>query len=127
LLYNATIYADAAGRIIMKNKDAYSANVIDIEDNDVVSFTVKRGHQEAPDISLLEIMAGDTSHLKDLIKNNLIGFHDSKWSCEATIDQIGKYTLALQSRIQIKGVVYAIIEIERDHIKDEYKVKAWRL
>lgn len=127
MMYNATIFADAAGRIIMKNKDAYSANVIDIEDSDVISFTVKRVNPEIPDMSVLEILAGDTSHLKDVIKNNLIGFHNSKWSCEATIDQIGKYTLALQSRIQIKGVVYAIIEIERDHIKDEYKVKAWRL
>lgn len=127
MLYNATIYSDALGRIILKNKDAYSANLTDIEDDDVLSFVVKRGNQEAPDMSVIEILAGDTTHLKDLIKNYLIGFHDSKWSCEATIDQIGKYALALQSRIRINGVVYAITEIDKDHVNDEYKVKAWRL
>ncbi len=51
-----------------ENKDAYSANVIDIEDSDVISFTVKRVNPEIPDMSVLEILAGDTSHLKDVIK-----------------------------------------------------------
>ncbi len=44
LLYNATVYTNAAGTIIFKNKDAYSTNIIEIADEDVIRFMVKRGN-----------------------------------------------------------------------------------
>jgi len=112
---------------VLKNKDAYSTTTIDIEDKDVVSFIIKRGNQEKPQIEEIDIFAGDTTQLQGIIKNRLIDFYDSKWSIEAVIDQFSKYDLSLQSRIRIQNKVYAITEIERDFIKDEYKVKAWLL
>ncbi len=127
MLYNATIYTDALGRIIFKNKDAYSSTVIDIDEDDVVSFVSKRGNPEKPEIASLDILAGDTTQLQSKIKDYLIDFHDSKWSCEATIDQLSKYILSLQSKIRIRAKVYAITELERNYIDDEYKVKAWLL
>jgi hypothetical protein len=127
MMYNATIFTNEAGQIILKNKDAYATDIIDIADEDVISFITKRVNQETPDTSVIEVLAGDTTHLASLIKDYLIGFHNGKWSCEATIDQIGKYNLALQSKICIQGVEYAITEIERDYVNDEYKVKAWRI
>jgi hypothetical protein len=127
MLYNATIFTDAMGRIVLKNKDAYSTNTIDIEDNDVVSFIIKRGNQEKPQIEEIDIFAGDTIHLQGIIKNRLIDFYNSKWSIEAVIDQLSKYDLSLQSRIRIQDKVYAITELERDFTRDEYKVKAWLL
>lgn len=72
-------------------------------------------------------MAGDTTMLQSLISQYLIDFHDSKWSIEITIDQLSKYSLYLQSKIRIQNKVYAITELERDYINDEYKVKAWLL
>ena len=125
MLYNATIYSNPAGQIILKNKDAYASAVIDIDADDVVDFVTKRGNPEKPQISSLDILAGDTTQLQSLIKDYLIDFHDSKWSCEATIDQLSKYNLSLQSKIRIQNQIYAITELERNYIDDEYKVKAW--
>ena len=127
MLYNATIFSNPQGQIVFKNKDAYSSTVIDIDADDVVDFVTKRGNPEKPQISSLDILTGDTSQLQNLIKDYLIDFHDSKWSCEATIDSLSKYNLTLQSRIRIQNQIYAITELERNYIEDEYKVKAWLL
>ncbi len=127
MFYNATIFTNAAGQIILKNKDAYSTAIIDIADEDVISFVTKRGNQEKPDIKTIDVLAGDTTQLQGIIKDYLIGFYDSKWSCEATIDQLSKYNLSLQSKIRIQNQIYAITELERNYIEDEYKVKAWLL
>ncbi|MDD3524526.1 MAG: hypothetical protein PHQ41_07510 [Candidatus Cloacimonetes bacterium] len=127
MLYNATIFTDPLGRIVLKNKNVYSTNTIDIEDKDIVSFIIKRGNQEKPQIEEIDILAGDTTQLQGIIKNRLIDFYDSKWSIEAVIDQLSKYDLSLQSRIRIQDKVYAITELERDFNKVEYKVKAWLL
>jgi len=127
MLYNATIFTNAAGQIILKNKDAYATTIIDIADEDVVSFVVKRGNQEKPEIASIDVMAGDTTQLQTYIQDYLIDFHDSKWSCEATIDSLSKYNLSLQSKIRIQSQIYAITELERNYLDDEYKVKAWLL
>jgi hypothetical protein len=127
MLYNATIFSNASGQIILKNKDYYAGNIINIADNDVVSFLIKRGTPEKPEVSIMDVFAGDTTQLQSRIKDYLIGFHDSKWCCEAVIDQISKYNLSLQSRIRIQGKIYAVTELERNFQEDEYKVKAWLL
>ena len=127
MLYNATTFSNPQGQIVFKNKDAYSSTVIDIDADDVVDFVTKRGNPEKPQISSLDILTGDTSQLQNLIKDYLIDFHDSKWSCEATIDSLSKYNLSLQSRIRIQNQIYAITELERNYIEDEYRVKAWLL
>ncbi|NLH93048.1 MAG: hypothetical protein GX466_02340 [Candidatus Cloacimonetes bacterium] len=127
MLYNATTFSNPQGQIVFKNKDAYSSTVIDIDADDVVDFVTKRGNPEKPQISSLDILTGDTSQLQNLIKDYLIDFHDSKWSCEATIDSLSKYNLTLQSRIRIQNQIYAITELERNYIEDEYRVKAWLL
>ncbi|GAB1467973.1 hypothetical protein MASR2M64_06670 [Candidatus Cloacimonadota bacterium] len=125
MFYNATIFTNAAGQIILKNKDAYSTTIIDIADDDVISYISKRGNQEKPDMKTIDVLAGDTSQLQGIIKDYLIDFHDSKWSLDVTIDQLSKYNITLQSKIRIRTLVYAITELERDYINDEYKVKAW--
>ena len=127
MLYNATTFSNPQGQIVFKNKDVYASAIIDIDAGDVVDFTTKRGNPEKPQISSLDILTGDTAQLQNLIKDYLIDFHDSKWSCEATIDSLSKYNLTLQSRIRIQNQVYAITELERNYIEDEYKVKAWLL
>lgn len=127
MFYNATIFTNASGQIILKNKDAYSTAIVDIADEDVISHVTKRGNQEKPDIKTIDVLAGDTTQLQGIIKDYLIGFYDSKWSLETTIDQLSKYSLSLQSKIRIRNQVYAITELERDYINDEYKVKAWLL
>jgi hypothetical protein len=125
MLYNATIYSNPAGQIILKNKDAYASAIIDIDADDVVDFVTKRGNPEKPQISSLDILAGDTTQLQSLIKDYLIDFHDSKWSCDTTIDSLSTYNLSLQSKVRIQNKIYAIIELERNYLEDEYKVKAW--
>ncbi|MDD3235345.1 MAG: hypothetical protein PHH43_03375 [Candidatus Cloacimonetes bacterium] len=69
----------------------------------------------------------EPSQLQTHIKDYLIDFHDTKWSCETVIDNLFMYNLSLQSKIRIKTKVYAITELERDYINDECKVKAWLL
>lgn len=93
----------------------------------MISHIAKRGNQEKPEIKIIDVLAGDTHQLQGIIKDYLIGFYDSKWSLETTIDQLSKYSLSLQSKIRIQTKVYAITELERDYINDEYKVKAWLL
>ena len=127
MLYNATIFSDPEGRIVLKNKDAYASAIIDIDADDVVSLVNKRGNPEKPEINCLDILAGDTTQLQGFIKDYLIDFHNSKWSCEAVIDQLSKYNLNLQSKLRIQNNIYAITELERNYIDDEYKVKAWLL
>ncbi len=127
MLYNATIFSNPQGQIVFTNKDAYTSAIIDIDADDVVSFVSKRGNPEKPEITCLDILAGDTTQLQSRIKDYLIDFHDSKWSCEATIDQLSKYNLTLQSKIRIQNQIYAITELERNYTDDEYKVKAWLL
>jgi len=127
MLYNATIFSNPQGQIVLKNKDAYASAIIDIDADDVVSFVSKRGNPEKPEINCLDILAGDTTQLQGRIKDYLIDFHNSKWSCEATIDQLSKYNLSLQSKLRIQNKIYAITELERNYIDDEYKVKAWLL
>jgi hypothetical protein len=127
MLYNATIFSNPQGQVVLKNKDAFTSTIIDIDADDVVDFVTKRGNPEKPQISSLDILAGDTTQLQSLIKDYLIDFHDSKWSCEAIIDQLSKYNLTLQSKIRIQNQIYAITELERNYIEDEHKVKAWLL
>lgn len=91
----------------------------------MVFFIIKRGNQEKPQIEEIDIFAGDTAQLQGIIKNGLINFYNSKWSIEAVIDQLSKYDLSLQSKIRIQNKIYAIIELERNYLEDEYKVKAW--
>ena len=90
-----------------------------------MSFISKRGNQEKPDIKTLDILAGDSTQLQGNVQPYLMDFYDSKWSIEATIDQLSKYNLNLQGKIRIKSQVYAITELERNYLNDEYKVKAW--
>lgn len=127
MLYNATIITDVNGRIVLKNKDAYSAEIITIDDNDVISFMIKRGNQETPDMDTIDVLAGDTKDLKEIIKDHLVDFYDSKWSIDARISQISKYDIGLFSKIRMQDMVYAIIEVERDIANDEIKLKAWRI
>ena len=127
MLYNATIFSNPQGQIVFKNKDAYTTAIIDIEDDDVISFMIKRGNQEKPEITTLEVLTGDTKQLQGYVRDYLIDFHNTKWSCEATIDQLNKYNLSLQAKIRIKDQIYAITELERNYQEDEYKVKAWLL
>jgi hypothetical protein len=127
MLYNATIFSNPQGQIVFRNKDAYTSAVIDIDADDIVSFVTKRCNPEKPEINCLDILAGDTTQLQSIIKDYLIDFHDSKWSCEAVIDNLSKYNLTLQSKIRIQNKIYAITELERNFQDDEYKVKAWLL
>ena len=127
MLYNATIFSNPQGQIVFKNKDAYTTAIIDIEDDDVISFMIKRGNQEKPEITTLEVLTGDTKQLQGYVRDYLIDFHNAKWSCETTIDQLNKYNLSLQAKIRIKDQIYAITELERNYQEDEYKVKAWLL
>lgn len=127
LLYNYTLYSSPSGSIVLRPKDGYSDTIIDIEDRDVVSFVLKRVSQEEPKVSELDVLAGDTTQLQEIIKGELMGFYESRWSIDAIIDQLAKYDLALQSKIRIRDQVYAITELSRDYVKDEYKVKAWRI
>ena len=73
------------------------------------------------------VLTGDTKQLQGYVRDYLIDFHNAKWSCEATIDQLNKYNLSLQAKIRIKDQIYAITELERNYHEDEYKVKAWLL
>ncbi|MDD2231000.1 MAG: hypothetical protein PHY48_16555 [Candidatus Cloacimonetes bacterium] len=127
MLYNATIFTDTLGRIVLKNKDAFSASVIDIEENDVVSLIIKRGNHELPDTTTIDVLAGDTTQLQGIIKDYLLEFYGGRWALQASIDQLTKYDLSLFSKIRIRDHIYTINEIEKDYINDEYNIKGFQL
>lgn len=127
LLYNATIVGSVDGRIMLVNKGEYANDPIVIDTGDVVSMVKKRGNQEVPAIETLDILAGDTAQLQALIKPWLIGHYSGNWSFDLRIDNLDKYAIELQSKIQINSVDYGIIEVTRDYVNDEYKVIAWQL
>jgi len=127
LLYNATLYSSASGTIILRSKSSYSATIVDIDSADVISLKLKRGDQERPDTSILDVFAGDTTLLQPLIAAHLVGFFSARFTAEIVIDQLAKYTLSLQSKIRVNSQVYAITSVEQDIVNDEYKVSAWLL
>lgn len=127
MMYNATLFCDAAGNIVLKNKDSYASSIIEVHEQNVVKLLVKRGSQEKPDMAVLDVLAGDKALLKELVSDYLIEFYGSLWSAEIIVDQIDRYALVLQSKIRIRGVVYVINELERDYVNDEYKLSAWRI
>lgn len=53
--------------IIFKNKDAYASAIIDIADEEVISFVTRLGNQEKPDIKTIDVLAGDTTQLQGII------------------------------------------------------------
>lgn len=67
MLYNATIFTNASRQIIFKNKDAYASAIIDIADEEVISFVTRLGNQEKPDIKTIDVLAGDTTQLQGII------------------------------------------------------------
>lgn len=127
MLYNATLYTLPNGTILLKSKDDNSARLVEIDRRDVVSYSIKRGTHETPDMKMLDILAGDSSLLKDLVKQHLLTFHGSRWACDVTIDNINKYNLSLQERVIIDGKTHVITDLERDYTKDEYKIKGWQI
>ncbi len=127
MFYNATLTVNAAGTILLSNKGDYGSTVVEIDDDDVVSMSIRRANQEVPNMSTLDVLAGDTTLLQQMIKDHLMAFYGNKWSIDVVIDQLSKYSLALQGTIMIGDNTYAITELERDYINDEYKVKAWQL
>lgn len=127
LLYNATVYCDAAGLIVFRNKDDFSGSVTTIPDTAVVALSVKRSNQEEPDMSVLEALCGDTTLLATLVKPTLRDFYAGKWLAEMTIDGLDAFDLQLFGRVAVHGKNYAIIELQRDFAADEYKIKAWEL
>lgn len=127
MLYNATLVADVQGRIVMRSKETVSGATMVIADNDVVTVQTKRGNQEQPDMSVLDVLAGDTALLKQLVKDYLLEWHGWKWSIEAVIDGLDNYSILLQSRVQIQGVDYVVYQVETDFVNDEYKIGAWRI
>ncbi|MCK9335822.1 MAG: hypothetical protein PHU99_07980 [Candidatus Cloacimonetes bacterium] len=56
----------------------------------MISFMIKRGNQEKPEITTLEVLTRDTKQLQGYVRDYLIDFHNAKWSCEATIDKLSK-------------------------------------
>lgn len=127
MAYNSTLSCGSQGNIILTSKGSYSSAVIDIDESDVISLSLRRGNQEVPNTSNIAVLAGDTTALQAIIKTYLMEFYAAKWSATIVIDKLDTYAIALQSKIRIQGVEYAIIQIERDFIKDEYRVKAWQL
>ena len=128
LLYNATIYCNNYGTIILKSKDSTATTTtINIQDADVLAFAIKRGNQEKPDLSPLEVLAGDTSILKSQLSTYLPNCYESAWEIETTIDNISKYDIQLFYRLEVKGKSIRVTEVQKDYQNDEYKIKGWQI
>lgn len=127
MIYNATIVCSEAGIMALKSKEYSADHVKEISNQDLVSLLMKRGDGQLPDMNTLDVLAGDTTQLKEYFKEYLVTYHDSRWSCDLVIDNIMRYDLKLQDTILLQGKEYVVVEIDRDYVKDEYKVKAWLL
>ncbi len=125
MLYNATICCDAAGTIILKSKAAVGATAVTVADNDVVSMVRKRMNQEQPDVTALDILAGDTTLLRGMIATYLNEVYDSRWTADIVVDQLDTYALELLGKISVKSNEYAISELLADFVQDEWKLTGW--
>ncbi len=127
LTYNATLFCRANGQIVLANKDARERDPVVIDSRDLLSLELSRADQEDPDMSPLDILAGDVSLLKSQIKTALTGFYGSLWQASASIRGLDSYDLALFSVITLAADDYYVTELERDFVSDLYKVTAWKL
>lgn len=127
MLYNATLVCDAQGVIQIVPKGTWSAGLRVIADNDVISLVTTRANAEKPDMTTLDVLAGNTAVLGGYVSEDLIDYHAGVVTAQMTIDRIDTNPILLSDRIEVNGVEYGVTEIERDYINDEMKVKAWAL
>lgn len=126
LLYNATLYCDSLGRIILANKEASGGVVYEVSNSDIISISESRANHEEPEMSQLQVLAGDTEILGEVVKAELLRFHSGKRRVEARIDRIdGREAVVLQGLVRLNGTAYRIYDVERDYARDEIRVKGW--
>lgn len=126
MLYNATLVCTAAGTLALISKHPASATPIAIANTDVISISRSRQRPELPETSIFDVLAGDTTILQSISKDYLLLYHASIWMADIIIDRIDAYALALHTHITVNSITYYIVELEKDFINDEYKVKAWQ-
>ena len=127
LMCNATMYCQADGRIILRNKDIINTDVIDISPGDVISIVDRRIDQGSPDISILSVLSGDETSLASLVKQNLLSYHEGRWQIEATIKYLNTYNIGLFGKIKIGDNYYKVVEVFPVYNQNVYKIKAWRV
>lgn len=126
LVYNATLYVDAAGTIILTRKDPPATGAIAIATRDILALSISRADLEQPDMSALDILAGETEGMQERLKALHAGFYGSLWQADVEIIGLDKYDIKLFSVLTIEGDDYYAVEVERDYINDIYKVRAWK-
>lgn len=127
MLYNATLVCNAQGVIQIVPKGTWSVSTRTISNNDVIAMTRTRLNAEKPDLSTLDVLAGDTAKLAEYVGQDLVGFHAGVIQASMTIDRIDANPIQLLDRILVDGETWGVTEIECDFINDEMKVKAWLL
>ena len=127
LLHNLTIKSEADGELSLIDKDFYTGNEFVIDVSDVVSFKRKRINRSQLKADVLDVLMGETIALKEVLEEYYNSFLSQKWEINVVIDDLNKNTLALSDNIVLKNKRYRITEIQKDILKEEYKIKAWEL
>ncbi len=126
MLYNATLVCTSAGTLTLISKQPTAANPVAIDNNDVISITRTRQKPELPGTSIYDVLAGDTAILQEVSKEYLLSYHSSIWIADIVIDRIDAYSLVLHTYITVNSITYYIVEVEKDYVNDEYKIKGWQ-
>lgn len=124
LMWNCSLVAAGMG-VMMRSKEADSVTPVAISQNSVVGTpALRKVAAETPDLSALDVLAGDTTLLKDYVKAYLVEWH-ARWEINLVVDEMAAYELFLGGRFSFMGREYMIMELTRDYEKDEYAVRGW--
>ncbi len=127
MLHHLTIITDNAGTLYLINKAEVNNTLINIADQDIIEFKKKRINRSVPDTSVLDVLLGDITKLKELISAYYLEYFSGIWEIEVCIDNLNKYDLHLFDKLQIQGLQYKITELQRDTVNDEYLIKGWQI
>lgn len=126
LMYNCSLVAAGMG-VMMRSKEADGVTPVAISQNSVVGTpTMRKVAAETPDLTALDVLAGDTTLLKEYVKAYLVEWH-ARWEINLVVDQMAAYELFLGGRFSFMGREYMIMELTRDYEKDEYAVRGWEV
>ncbi len=127
MLHNLTIIPDNYEILYLINKNDTSSISHLIEDEDIIEFKKKRINRSNPDISVFDVLMGESIALKELISSYYQSYFAQVWEIETVIDNLSKYKLQVFHKLQIRGISIRITQVQKDLKNDEYIIKGWQI
>ncbi|MCL2064043.1 MAG: hypothetical protein FWG98_06685 [Candidatus Cloacimonetes bacterium] len=128
LLHNLTITCDHLGVLYLKNKNDFSySEVISINLDDVIEAKIQRRNRDQLEVSILDVMAGETRVLEKVLIEHYKKYLSSLWILNLTlIETTENRRLKLFDNIEFNGSIYKIASIRADLLNQIIEIEAWK-